>query len=1256
MFDITGDDIARLPDADLRTLVARLALAELAMQQLPLASVTAGGNQDAKDGGIDVRVDVKRTLVSPDFVPREKTGFQVKKPDMGAASIAKEMRPNGRLRQVIGALADEGGAYIIVSAQGSLTDTALKARRKAMRDALEGHPNAGKLHTDFYDRDRLANWVNAFPGAAAWVRSRIGGVISGWQPVGRWAGINIAADGGYLVSDAACVIDERSRDLKRLTIPDALDRLRTLLASPRQIIRLIGMSGLGKTRLVQALFEPGIGSVQPLDPALSVYTDYSDDIAPSAREMARRLVNSGRQAILVVDNCNPATHGELATICSSDDSKLSLLTIEYDVRDDEPELTDVFRLTSASSAVLEQWLERDFPHVSQVDRERIAEFSNGNFRVARALADTLRRGETLAQLRNQDLFERIFVQRNAPDGQLLRDAETLALVYSFDGESEGPDAELSILADFAARPPRDLFAAVAELHGRGVIQSRGRWRAVLPQAVANRLAVAALTRIPAGELDRFCAGLPPRLLKSFTRRLGYLHESNVAQATVARWLRPDGALGDLFALAETGFEIIRNIAPVSPIDILAKVESEIDGERGDAILAPSNPLEFEWISLLKSLAYDPDLFERAARLLARFYAAECAKGENNSAAGSIQELFHLYLSGTAASPAQRRNVARDLYRENDPHLRRAGALALDSLLEVGHFSSASSFDFGARPRDFGWQPKINRDISDWYSEGIALAVELAELSSEAKTILARNVRELWYYAACRDALDAASVRFADKGWIEGWINFRAALRYDGNGMPEAIRARLNGIIERLKPVDLIDQARAFVLSRNSGGYDVADGEDEDPMAAWTKASQAAKDVGKAMAVDQALAMQFVPEVIACNPPERSYEFGCGLAQGAVDLAEMWADLTSAYRAAPSDARNATLLGGFIGEASRIDANFAGSVIEAAMSDPDLRRQLPFLQAQVALDEIGLGRLRRAAATGALQAADFSTLACGVVRDTPPDAFIEVLEALSELPGGVGVALDILNMRLHPDGKKTSQISDILLAFGRELLKRADFSNVHVMRDYALRTIVLMCLGGQSSLEDARIVCQNIRMALEGARVYTRDVHHLLKSLFVTQPIVALDCFLLDDVPHRNHHLFEFGFSRQSPVEFVDAATLCVWADRHPQDRYPRLGQALSIYATKDQEDASGLSPLFLEVMAKAPDKRRFLGEGPGRLRPSGWSGSLAAILEKRKSILADLADYPDANIRAWYAVQVDMLDNWIAVERERENSQEEAFE
>src|SRR5260370_25318010 len=107
MFEITAADIASLNDEDLRSLVARLCEAEVRRRLLPVSSVTWGGDQNAPDGGLDVRVDLPKKAKIEGFVPRTVTGFQVKKSDMPPKEITREMRPKGKVRTVLRNLAKQ---------------------------------------------------------------------------------------------------------------------------------------------------------------------------------------------------------------------------------------------------------------------------------------------------------------------------------------------------------------------------------------------------------------------------------------------------------------------------------------------------------------------------------------------------------------------------------------------------------------------------------------------------------------------------------------------------------------------------------------------------------------------------------------------------------------------------------------------------------------------------------------------------------------------------------------------------------------------------------------------------------------------------------------------------------------------------------------------------------------------------------------------------------------------------------------------
>ena len=87
---------------------------------------------------------------------------------------------------------------------------------------------------------------------------------------------------------------------------------------------------------------------------------------------------------------------------------VSLLTIEYDIREDIPDETYVFRMEPASSELISKVIKQHFPNISQVDASTITHFAEGNSRVAIALASTLGKGDSLAGIKNDELFRRLF--------------------------------------------------------------------------------------------------------------------------------------------------------------------------------------------------------------------------------------------------------------------------------------------------------------------------------------------------------------------------------------------------------------------------------------------------------------------------------------------------------------------------------------------------------------------------------------------------------------------------------------------------------------------------------------------------------------------------------------------------------------------------------------------------------------------------------------------------------------------------------
>jgi hypothetical protein len=429
-------------------------------------------------------------------VPKAETGFQVKTPDMPRNEILKEMKPNGVIRPVLQDLANAGGAYIIVSSAASTSKLALDNRKMAMREAVIGMSNADKLTLDFFDRSRVATWVRGHAGMIAWVREKIGRAYPHWRAFGAWTVLPPGADPTYLLDETALIKTGNKDEGDGSTAAAGIDRIRDSLRKPGHVVRLVGLSGVGKTRLAEALFDAKVGS-NSLDPTLAIYTNVADGPEPSPRGLASDLIAARSRAILVIDNCPPNTHRQLSEIVRRADSTVSVITVEYDIRDDQPEGTDVFSLETSSLPLIEKLVRNRFPYISHVDAHTIAAYSGGNARIALTLAGTLKKNETVAGLAEAELFGRLFEQRHGHNPALLAIAQACSLVYSFDGERlSGDGAELPLLGSLVGKSASDVFAAVADLKARDLLQMRGPWRAVLPHAIANRLAVDGLQRIP----------------------------------------------------------------------------------------------------------------------------------------------------------------------------------------------------------------------------------------------------------------------------------------------------------------------------------------------------------------------------------------------------------------------------------------------------------------------------------------------------------------------------------------------------------------------------------------------------------------------------------------------------------------------------------------------------------------------------------------------------------------------------------------
>ena len=1298
LFEVSPEDVESLKDDELRELVARLCKATLIEAGLSATCVTWGGDQRERDGGIDVRVQLhdKDSLPDSRWLHWKSVGFQVKATEMRPAKIKKEMCPKGSLQSAIQELLQAGGAYII-AAHDSVADQRYKERVVAMRECAVGLLQDGNSGcVDYYDSRRLADWVSEYPTVVAWVHNKTqGGALHGWEPYGQWATSKRMPDGKYppfLPDEKARFSDSRDSERTFINLIQGIERVREVLRKgiervneedgkavrDEKAVRLVGLSGVGKTRFVQALFEADVGS-DALDQELAVYADAGRTLNPAPAIVLDRLISSKKQAILIVDNCSPTLHRELAEQLgeASGGARVGLLTVEYDIRTDTPNETQVFRLANGSLDLVERIVVEQFPGMSRVDARTIAEFSDGNSRVVIALASAAGQTGSLAGLSDEQLFDRLFWQRNEPNDALQRAARACSLVYSFDGgEQEQESEELKLLADLARMDVEEIYEHLADLRERGLLQERGRWRAVLPQAIANRLAAQALERISNARIEQKIDGLASetgswRMLRSFSRRLGYLHESEKAKQIVRKWLQSGGRLGQ--PDEEIGWslytELLTNVAPVDQQGVLSVIEHLIGLDQTRPVIEIGVNNSGQWLTgddidegrvrllaLLRLLAYDASLFDRCLDVLLKFAVVE--KDRQGSAGRIAESLFLVTLSGTLAKTDQRLRWLEKRLRSDDESVGSIACRCLWKALKSQDFRSEYNFEFGARKRDFGWEP-TDEEKEDWYVRFIDLSVKAVEgalpVAPGIKNILAGRFRDLWAVAikagGVKDSLSRAVKSFAESGcedgWKEGWVAIRETIFRDGKKMAEEDRNELKELEEVAGPRNPMSLLRVLLLGNHLGivfsdAYDSSEREGD--------AVELAKKFGKDLAKSEPLspeAARLVTEGGRYGDSAVQYALGKSMAVHAPDVEKIWDVLLEGFESWSEVERDATVLKGYLEGVFERDVMLFNRLLDGAMGRPSLVRYVPSLQSCAPLDDLGRDRLLALMNHPGVCAMDFwygwGRRAGEPLSDGsyPDERLASVLLGLLRMKDGSFAAIQVLSQYVFKRNSRVDRrlsevaykvLEAVLLGMKEDNVERGRFDGLV----YPVKRVIKFFLGPSAGVdvEDREIRARHIMQRLMdevGPRLLflVPNFDEILRAFCCVQGQVVLDFMVGDDddggeAEFRRFNLRKGGFygDGDNPLKDLSVDTLIQWCQSKGKDRWTRAANTVPVIWPVTEDGAESRwqwSPLAVDLLDNAPNPCQVAEALVKRIHPDSLAGVTSQLLRERLPLLDRLS-------------------------------------
>ena len=1244
VFDIPAARLADLSDGEFRELVARLCETEIERQGGNRLDVRWGGEQGANDGGLDVVVEARGDYFStPNHIlPCRHTGLQVKKGMPGPKEAANEMlEDNGLLRQSISTLAENKGAYLIVSARENCTQSMRLDRLKAMRKVVEVNPVTAEMDLGFVGSNEVARWVSKHPSVAAWLRERLSlPCLDGWKPYGRWSGTPMDVDDSLIIKKGLLF---KFNDKIVTDLVDAIDEIRGLVKTGDAAVRIVGHSGIGKTRIVQSLFEEG-GNTQELARSRAVYADVGQTLTTSPSQMLDALILLDTPEILVVDNCPPDTHRILARRLGQTDRKVRLMTVEYDVQEDLPEQTDVVTIKAEGSDIVERLLRRRRPDLSHMDARRLAELAQGNARLGLALANFAPRSGSLAAFEDTELFERLFWQRNEFDQEFKTGAEVLSLVYSFDVEGEEDPDELYVLGTLIDQSTPKLVRYAKTLVKRGLAKERDGECAILPQALANRLAQDALVSIRWRNVARTFAD-KSRLRESFARRLSYLPANvDAAREIILDWMNPRGPLEDPTA----AMKLVRLVSHLVKKELLDFVEKRINtGGQLNQRLGQIDDL----ISITELTAHDVKLYSRACHTLIDLALRPNRMREltgKDRANKVIENLFTMRSSGTSARPGVPVSVARKALNSREQREVDLGIRMLSTALETDRVRVRDEKD--AQPYTFGRELQ-NEEIVDWLFDWIRLAADVVNSGNHAAERDARMALEngligIWRSVAPLRNLLIETIREinARKPWPEArkkLIKLLQVVQRWGDDSPDEDINAVECLIRAMSYSDLAVRVYSELVGDMSDDRRV----------------ERLEHLGYELAADLDVLRIVMPEILR-GKDYRLRPLGEGIASVTVDPITTWDLLKDAYLNVPESKRNISVLSAYVRHLNKVHPKVAEFIRKECRDNDHLRCDYGFFLPEAVLSREEIDHVIKYAADPIVNADQLVDIAWRKGYGLSDIARIKLMRSLLSRSEGPKLVVKALqNLCQYDKTGKRQAWSANLRKVGLEALERLISSNgVDGALDLSMGIIARYCLREDDDSGAARLLT-----ALSGyAARHNDSVRHFkytASAIAAFAPVAYLNAAAPDPVSGlRGFGLRDarFGFWTLSGIPPIVLVNWCLENDT----RWMRIVPYLELYTLDQSGDAEHtnkmkLSCQIVAILEFAPEPDLVVDVLIDYITERGvYSGSLATIIERRLEIFDQLKDHPRREVGNTISTREADIRKRITAERKREAAEE----
>ena len=1265
---LSPKEIELLNAEDLVRLLHRLLHCEARHRQLKTPGILVPFQINVPDGGRDAQWHTD--IGAHEFIPRPLTYYQCKAEHITAADCEKEVAPEKRdkdgkstyvVKERVREDLSQGGCYAFFSSGHEIkpspdTDLDSVVRERLKLAGFQPHADA---KIEFFGCNRIADWANRFPSAVRFVREvtkHQGGVhfrtMETWQK-------QLAAQGVYHSND---------------TLRAKISAVRGALSDGKtRVIRLTGLSGLGKTRLAfEALKADPKDTVQANAlSAATIYLNYGD-VQDQLMNFINHLVDGNYSAIIVIDDCPAHVHDRIATVIAP--SALSVVTIYHEPQEQREDTQPLTIEPGSLHDVVEKIL-RESPLLLAQGEDAIkavAAFAEGFPQIAKLLVEFRRAPSTQELADRAGLFRKLLSGGAPPDDPTLNTVQSLSLFRVIGGSKQKLITDLEVIrSTFCPQvTPLDFKRVIDEQQRRRIIQQTADTLTVTPRPLAVALTASFLRVCPGNWKDHLATLKAAELVSHFARRIEELELTEEAKELGRLFLEVKIPFdhAEYLLTGTTASQVFRALSvlnPSSASNVAKKTIGRVSLER----LAEAKDARRNLVRALEVMVWDRATFFQAAPLLLRLAAAENEQWANN-ATGEFAQLFRLFLSGTTVPANDRLPVIRDALDSDDPRIRSVAVRALGTALQDGGYSRMSDTTLGGkRDAKKDWRPSTQAEIAAYWRECFmilhGLIIQGAVEADLAKEVLAQHISGV-LNSRLLEELDPQFKQLAThfKGL---WPELKTAIRHlleIRDNLTADHRAALERWMGYLTPpTAAIDERLRDIVTKPGWHHR------KQPDGHYTDLSQLDAEQFAAELAAQGTDLRPHLRPLLSGEQQQAFAFGAALSRSHPSARGFVEEALVVWPTLPPDDRNEMLLRGLIHGLA--DRTYQTELLERIAADPQLVPLLiPLTGALPQVAEADFLRVRAAIEHGQIPAPLMRNLIPGLPLRSLPDAFLKTqfTELARTKPEAVGTLFQVLFTYCHGDSGKFAYFADTF----RELVLTPGLPILQTHLGWEWHEVAKPLIA--NSTDDAWLaafsryvvsVLQENETFIGTEYLRTITVELLRKAPAVTWPAFAdaltgdndMLRFIVAEFLGGGSHGFD-DRGNDCPLWHVPLPQFKEWIEKHPQVITVLLDR-MQLYTV--EKDAAGSEHQFhwhphaLFLLEQAPDEKEALGEIFGNLFSFGSSGSRIPYWERRLALAGKLVTASHPRLRRVGRELTDLINEQIEHTKRQELNEQARY-